>query len=696
MCLKIHTLFFCLTVMALLVTSSFSMDVDPNTPSLTDPNGTNSAMMENVNPEKARVTLNFRDAMVTDVLDYLSEAAGLVVVADAYPQGRINLISKKPLTIDEIVVLLTTVLKESGYAAIRTNRTLKLVSIGQAKYLNIPVTSGNDPDQIPEGDDIVTHIIPIRYADAIKLRDDISPLISEDAVISSNEASNSLIITDTTANIKRLVKIVKAVDTQMSMVASVKVFLLEYADAENTADLINNVFEQRTESTGQQNPFMRMMQRGGPFGRRDRGGGGDEQEQTTGGVASNIPVIADADERTNAVVVSGPSDILPIIEQVVKELDSNPSEERSLFVYKLKYAQAENIKERLNSLFQELENINEQNLRDAGGGAAGRRTTQSTTGDVSDEAYIEADEDTNTLIIMTSSENYERIKKIVDELDVPIPQVLIKVLLAELTTTSGSDIGIEWEVESVNSDGDTVTNLFRYSPTPTEGFVSHIIQGDLDLTLRALEEVGNLNVLSRPYIMTSNNQTATINVGQRFPFITDSQITDTGNTINTVDYEDIGIILEVTPSINIDGLVIMDVNPEITTALADTVKVSETVDATIFATRSAQCRVAVPNGQTVVIGGLMADNETENAEKIPLLGDLPVLGGLFKRTVTENEKTELLIFLTPQVAENIEDLKNISDHERSMSSFLNEMEGTSLQKHVENMESVYQENPKKE
>lgn len=690
-----------LVLLAVAVNTQTQAAVDPNDPTIDSSDNAsvfeaNDTEMfdpnwpENFNVQDIKLVLNFQDALVSDVLDYLSREAGLIIVSDALISGRVNLVSKKPLNIDEVIALISSVLKGEGYTAIRTGRTLKIVSLTSAKSSNIPVITANNPENIVEGDNVITCIIPIRYANAMRLREDIAPLLSDYAVISSNEASNSLIITDTGANIKRLVKIVKSVDTQMSTVADVKVFLLKYADARNTAALINDVFKQQTGSSNgnasqNQTPFFMR------FGDRGRDRGSRDQQETGSGAAQNVQVIASADDRTNAVVVSGPADVLVIIGQVVNDLDSNPDEDHELFVYKLKYAQAANIKLRLNNLFRELENINQENLRNTGGrGTMTSRSNTNNSSSVTDEVYIEADEDTNSLIVMTSSKNYEKIKKIIEQLDIPIPQVLIKVLLAELTTTDNSDIGIDWSVESTNSDGDLVSNSFTYSPQATEGLATQIIQGDLYLTLRALQEVGNLNVLSRPYIMTSNNQTATINVGQRFPFITDSQITDNGNTINTVDYEDIGIILEVTPSINIDGLVIMDVNPEITTALTDTVKVSETVDATIFATRSAQCRVAVPNGQTVVIGGLMEDTDSESSERIPLLGDLPLLGGLFKRTVTEKEKTELLIFLTPQVAKDIEDLKRISDFERSKSKFLNEMEGTPLQEQVENMESVYQ------
>jgi general secretion pathway protein D len=653
----------------------------------------------NFNVEDVKVILNFQDAPVSDVLDYLSREAGLIIISDTLVSGRVNLVSKKPLNIDEVVALISSVLKNEGYTAIRTGRALKIISLTAAKSSNIPVITANKPEDIVEGDDVVTCIIPIRYADAIRLKEDITPLLSDYAVISSNEASNSLIVTDTTANIKRLVKIVKSVDTQMSTVADVKVFLLKYADARSTADLVNEVFKQQTSSssgrTQSQNPFIRMM-----GGRGGRGGGEGDQEQpeTGSGAAQNIPVLASADDRTNAVVVSGPADVLVIIEQVVKELDLNPNEDHQLYVYKLKYAQAANIKDRLNSLFQELENINEENLRNSGGGRSGGNqnvSTSSNSSSVTDEVYIEADEDTNSLIIMTSSKNYEKIRSIIEMLDIPIPQVLIKVLLAELTTSNATDIGFEWSMLNLRSNGDSFNNEFNYSPVPTEGLMSEIIAGDLTVTLRALQEAGNLNILSRPYILTSNNQTATINVGQDYPFITDSTRTDNDSVYNTVEYRKIGITLNVTPSINSDGLVIMDIKPEISNAAAETVTISQDFSAPVFNTRTAESRVAVPHGSTIVIGGLMQDTDTESQEKIPLLGDLPLLGGLFKRTVTDKAKTELLIFLTPQVASDIKDLELLSNHERALSEFINNREhkpeNDAIKEQIGKMESVYQE-----
>jgi general secretion pathway protein D len=649
-----------------------------------------------------KIVLNFQNASINEVLDYLSETAGLIILSDTSIEGRVNIVSKQPISIDEAISLINTILKENNYSTVRMGKTLKLVKIEDAKHLNIPVTSGSEAEEITASDELITHIIPIHNANAKKLKDDISSLVPSYAVLSSNEASNSLIITDTKANVRKLVQIVQALDTQMAANADVKVFHLVYADAENTATLINDVFDQEKSqsSNTSSNPFSSMRR----FGAGGPPMPGMESSTQDSASTSSIKVVAAADDRTNTIVVSGPADTLGVVSKVIKELDSNPDEERTIFVYTLKNAQSDNLKEVLNNLFQEMQQLNEQSSSGSSSGQINRGFTppgaqqatssssSSSSSDISDEVYIEEDNSTNSLLVMTSPKNYEKIKKVIDELDKPVPQVLIKVLLAEVTTSNTLDLGAEFSVLNMrDSGGQTLFKTDFLPDNPTGGMVTKVTEGDLDLTLRALEKVGKLNVLSRPYILTSNNQTAKITVGKEVPFITDTRTTETGQTINTIQYEDIGIILEVTPSINPDGLVIMTVKPEISTTTAETVPISETVDAAVFAKRSSESMVAVKNNQTIVIGGLMQDQETDTIEKVPLIGDIPLIGELFKRTIKEKEKTELLIFLTPQVASENSNLINISEHERSRSKILNNLaENPALKEHVEDMESTAQ------
>ncbi len=653
-----------------------------------------SKSTDTINPG---ILLNFKEASLETVLEYLSEVAGLVVVQDVDVDGRITVISRQPLSVEEAISLINTVLKEQGYAAIRMGRTLKIVTLEDAKIMNIPVRSGNDPEKIVPGDDLVTHIIPIRFANVVKLKDDLASLIPSYADLTANEDTNVLILTDTTANIRRLVEIVCALDTHMAAVAEVKVFHLQYSDATNTARLINEIFKEEEQATQQRGGFIdRMRAFRGPSG----------QQTTTSDVAGLLmEVVAAADERTNSLVVSGPPDVLKVVENVVKDLDSNPEEEQSVFIYPLKNARAENLKEVLNSLFSEMQ------ARSTGASTQRGQTRQTdrrsrtataaqTAADLAGQVYFEADEDTNSLLVMTASKNFQRIKEILTDLDKPVPQVLIKVLLAEVTHEKSVDLGVEFSLLNIRESGLGSTLLTDFAlANQTGGLIVRTIEKDVEATLRALEEVGNLDVLSRPYILTGNNQPAIITIGEEVPFIRNTRVTETGQTINTIEYEDIGIILQVTPHINPEGLVIMDVIPEISAITGKTVPISETVNASVFAKRSAECRVAIRDGQTIVIGGLIEDQKRDIIKQVPLLGDIPLLGYLFRRTVKETRKTELLIFLTPHVATKDEELKAISEKEKAGSNLVqNAVEPGAFEEHMKGMQSEksLHENEKKD
>ncbi|MEK7992261.1 MAG: secretin N-terminal domain-containing protein, partial [Planctomycetota bacterium] len=377
----------------------------------------------------------------------------------------------------------------------------------------------------------------------------------------------------------------------------------------------------------------------------------------------------------------------------------------------LKNANAENLMEILNNLFTEMQALDQEGTSSQTGqqfqggqrgAAAAMPTASSSTSsestDISEETYFQADPNTNSLLVMTSTKNYDKIKPIIDELDKPVGQVLIKVLFAEVTHSDTVDLGTEFSMLNLRSSGgSTETTQVFGKPTsllteagssrPT-GVSVRTIEGNLDITLRALQETGKLNVLSRPYILTRNNQMATITVGEEVPIPTGTT-TVAGQTQTTIEYrDDIGIVLDVTPSINPDGLVNMVVSPKITTRSAETVPISETLNAQAFATRSAQTRVAVHDGQTIVIGGLIEDQMKDTIKKIPLLGDVPLVGNLFKRTIKEKTKTELLIFLTPIVAKEARDLTAISDAERARSNLNSDGPDAELfRKHMEALDA---------
>jgi general secretion pathway protein D len=681
-------------------------------------------------PLEGPILLNFKDAAIHAVLEYLSEAAGLIIVEETPVDGRVTVISRQPLSVDEAVSLLGSVLKAKGYAAIRTDRTLKIVTLDQAKKAALPVRSGIDPEKIEPSDQMIIHVIPIQFADATQLKRDLATLIPTYADLSANASTNALILTDTQTNVRRFVEIIKALDSRMATVSEVKVFQLKYANAANAARLITDLFRQ--DQTGQQGARM-----GGPFGAIQsfmmggRGGPGGPQGQGSDQQTSRLQkVTASSDDRTNTLVVSAPPDQMKVIEGIVKELDANPTEEQGVFTYPLRNAKAVNLEGVLNSLFGwsggttagrttstpgtsqfragQTGARNTGSSRSGGSGSSGFRssgmgsggfgsggfgssglaagrtgatqsratgvggtrispTTASAASDLAGQVFVVADEDTNSLLVTAASKNFEKIKSILEELDRPVPQVLIKVLIAEVTHDNSLDLGVEFSVLNMNAagtKGETYSTDFSVA-AQTGGVVVKLLHDDYTATLRALATTGKLDVLSRPYILTSDNQEAWIQVGQYVPFIAYTQLTDTGITNNSYQWEDIGIILNVMPHINPDGLVIMDVYQEISDLTETTVPLSATTTAKALAKRAAQSRVAIRDGQTIVIGGLMADRSTDTERKVPLLGDIPGLGALFRRTVTTKTKTELLIFLTPHVAKVPDDLKAMSEDEQA-------------------------------
>ena len=261
-------------------------------------------------PLEGPIVLNFKDASLRAVLEYLSEAAGLVVVQEGTLEGRVTVMSLQPLSVDEAVSLLNTILKEKGYAAIRTGRTLKVVTLDQAKKGALPVRSGLDPEKIEVSDQLVTHVIPIQFADAVQLKRDLATLVPTYADLSANASTNALVYTDTQTNVRRLVEIIKALDSRMASVAEVKVFQLKYANAANAARLISDLF--KPDQAGQQgrggSPFGAAIQSfmmGGGGGRGGGPGGGGQGEQASSRLQK---VTASADDRTNTLVVSAPPD----------------------------------------------------------------------------------------------------------------------------------------------------------------------------------------------------------------------------------------------------------------------------------------------------------------------------------------------------------------------------------------------------
>jgi len=335
-----------------------------------------------------------------------------------------------------------------------------------------------------------------------------------------------------------------------------------------------------------------------------------------------------------------------------------------------------------------------------GGGGGGRRGSSSSNsrysppGSVGDAVFT-ISPDSRSLIVIADDETAKYIQQVVENLDRPKPQVLIKVVFLEVTRNNSSDIGIEggWSKGIGNSSTGAVANAFgmsaintaassnaalnvfgqpvsSFAPTPPGAGLYQIFSQDYQVTLRAIATSGNVKVLSRPSIIARNNQPATITVGQSVPLISSVRFDTFGNAINSVTYTDVGIILRVTPFITSAGMVELIVAPQTSDLVQDRsqwVPISAGASAPLINSRTADTVVVTPDGQTVIIGGLMQDSKAASESKIPILGDLPLLGNLFKRKTKLGSNTELLIFLTPHIIAAPSELAALSDSERQKS-----------------------------
>lgn len=454
--------------LASMLTSASAQQTDADTPLRKQPAGAapaapaaqaggKTATPDNATTPEADKTLrlNFRGVPLEMVLDYLSDAAGFTIVLDAPVSGKVDVWSYQPLSKDEAVDLLNTVLAKNGYAAIRNGRTLRIISREDAKTKDIPVKSGNNPDEIPKSEEMVTQVIPVRHANAAQLIQNLQPLLPSYArdSFTANESGNSLLLTATRTDVHRMVEIVKALDETISSTSSLRVFPLKFADAKELANAIKELFQpQTTQGQGNNrgnNPFFGG---GGPggfgggnfgggnFGGGNFGGGNFGGGNNGGrggrnsGTAANIRVTAVPDEQSNSLIVSAPEDLMPQIEKLVQDLDVAVSDITELRVFRLRNADPLEMADIFAGLFPDETTSRNGNNQNQGGFQVGgfrggfggfgfnNRNNQQTTSERSKKkgkVMAVPDQRTSSLIVSAASELMPQIAEMIAQLDMP-------------------------------------------------------------------------------------------------------------------------------------------------------------------------------------------------------------------------------------------------------------------------------------
>ncbi len=475
-------------------------------------------------------------------------------------------------------------------------------------------------------------------------RELVASALKEGILVTPDPRTNSLIVSAPVDYMEMLERLIRQLDTNIPQMAKIRVFNLHNADARQMSTLLTSVFRLQTVATAASGINDRSVQytlvRPASL---DSLAGQEAVEGTTAilGSAEKNALTVTVDLRTNSLLVGGTDHYVALAAELINTLDGSPAQERKAEVYRLKNSRAREIEVALQNFLRR-----DTQLLSA---AVGQ---QAMAQEILDrEVAIVAETNSNTLLLSASQRYFDQVKTLIEQLDMPQLQVLIQVLLAEVTLDASSQLGVEWNYSDLNGTKVLTGTDFGVADDlkALGGFSTAVTGSDFNFLLRALESEGRLLVLSRPQILTADNQEATINIGQQIPLITDSRVTEQGDSINSYEYRNVGVELTVTPRISPDGFVKMDVGPRISQMSSSDVEIGPGTKVPIINERSATTTVSVQSGQSIIIGGLISSVDDSRVKRMPFLGRIPVLGVLFRSTHKSEDRKELLIVLTPQV-----------------------------------------------
>jgi general secretion pathway protein D len=588
-------------------------------PALTDP-----AMADQLIP------MDFNQADLRIVIKAISELTGLNFLLDENVKGTVTLISPTKVRRGDVYKVLQSILETKGFATSPSGSLIKIMPRADVNKRNLPYGIGNDPAAVPQNDTLVTWIIPLAYAGAADLSGIISPLLGGTVAVYAQ--TNSLIVTDTCSNIRRVLEIVRNFDVPGEQ-QEIVVFQLKYAQASDLSQEILQMLEKQAPaspagggSTGHSAPA--------PVSAASAGGSSSK------GGATIIP-----ETRTNSLIVVASSELMDSIQELIEQLDTARSlDTGNIHVVYLENAEA---KDMAKSLQTALQNTATQK------GAAAK----------AESVNIQADEDTNALIIVASPEDYPVVAGVIKQLDIEREEVLVELRIVEVSDELVRNIGVEWST----FDAASASGITEFAGT-TYGLASELAAGTLNgasvgafkqvngttkvgALLNLLDQRTGVNIVSTPTIVTANHHKAKITVGENIPYIQQSAVTYQTSTnpqqVNTYAYEDVGVTLEMTPHISHGGLVRMEIDMTYTQVITGAAGTS--VNTPTTSKRAETTVVTIQNGATVVIGGLISDQKTNVVQQVPLLGDIPLIGFLFQNTTMDHQKDDLLLFITPHV-----------------------------------------------
>jgi general secretion pathway protein D len=568
----------------------------------------------------ARITPNFKDADITQVIEAVAAATGRNIIVDPRVRAQVTMLSSTPMTPDAFYEAFLALLQVHGFVAAPSGDVLKIIPDANSRTM-----PGNDlPDRLSAtSDEIVTQVVSVTNVSAAQLVAILRPLMPQNAHLAAYPSSNMLILADRANNVNRMLRIIRRIDQASD--ADIEVVAMQNASAAEVVRTMTAL-----------NPA---------------------QASAEGGMS---PLRVVADDRSNSILLAGDKTQRLRARTLIAYLDTPLSSGGDTRVRYLRYADAEKIAAKLKEQVQGVT---------AGAPAAG--TTTSASADRS--TIIWAEPETNALVITAPAKTMNSLMAVIDKLDIRRAQVIVEAIIVEVSADKSAELGVNWLVDGSNADnavggfiepvgGVSIVDLARAATDPatltsvprgTTVGVGRLGSGGVDFAavLRALRGDSTTNIIATPSIVTMDNQEAEIKVAQEVPFVTGQYTSTGGNTGNnlnpfqTIQRQEVGTILKITPQINEGDSVMLKIEQESSSIAATS---SGAVDL-VTNKRTISTHVLIEDGGTVVLGGLIQDSQTGGEQRVPFLGRIPVIGEAFKSRSAKKTKTNLMVFIQPRI-----------------------------------------------
>jgi general secretion pathway protein D len=569
------------------------------------------------------VTLNLKDADISALISTVAEVTDRNFIIDPRVKGKVTVISTRPMDSDEVYQVFLSILKVHGFAAVPSGEVIKIVPDVNAKQDGIPTASDDTPGR---GDEMVTRVVQVDNVAAAQLVPILRPLVPQQGHLAAYPATNVLIISDRARNVERLLTIIRRID-QVSD-SEIEVITLEHASAVEVVRVLTS------------------LNRAVPGAK--------------GAAAQSAGNVLVADERTNSVLLGGERTSRLRMRAIISHLDTPLDSGGNTDVVYLRYAVASEIVDTLLGVGK----IEEKEATQGKAAAVPRG-----------EFDIQADEATNALVITAPPDIMRTIKRVISQLDIRRAQVLVEAIIAEVTDKTARELGVQWVfngakdssgpvgIVNFTNSGSLIADVINGAASVADGgsfpsIVDNALIGfgktsgsfNYLAVMNALSSDTNNNILSTPTLVTLDNEEAEIIIGENVPFVTGS-FTSTGasdgatNPFQTIQREDVGLTLKIKPQINEGDALRLEIEQEVS-SIADSVAGASDL---VTKKRSIKTNVMVDDDQVVVLGGLIEETVTESIQKVPLLGDIPILGYLFKSTTADVSRNNLMVFIHPVI-----------------------------------------------